>query len=124
MHYAILEIAGRQYMVKPGQVIEIDKLSLRSDDLKLPGEEKILLVDKVLLMVDKDKVEVGSPYLKQTLNFEVLGNIKKTKIRVATYKAKANYRKVKGQRREITQIKLVAKATEEKEAKKAVKNKS
>lgn len=107
MQFAIIEISGRQYLAKPGQIIEVDKLNLPSDDGKVSGEAKNLSVDKILLIADKDKLEVGKPYLKKTLNFEVVGNVKKPKIRVATYKAKANYRRVKGQRREVTKIRLL-----------------
>jgi len=98
MQYAIVEISGRQYLVRPGQVFEVDKL---------PEKETKLSVDKVLLTSDGTKLEVGKPYLKKTLEFEILETIKKPKIRVATYKAKANTRKVKGQRRQMTKIKLV-----------------
>lgn len=98
MQYMICQIGARQYLVKPGETIEVDKIA--SDD-------KTLKVDKVLLVVEDGKVEVGVPYLKKAFNFEILDNVKKPKIRVATYKAKANYRRVRGQRREVTRIKLV-----------------
>ena len=97
MDFAICEISGRQYLVKPGQIIEVDKLIVNG---------KILSVEKVLLLADKGGVRVGTPYLKETLELEVIGNVKKPKIRVATYHAKANYRRVKGQRREVTMLKL------------------
>lgn len=98
MQYVVFEINGRQYKTAPGQIIEVDKLNF--------GENKTLSVDKVLLKVSEGKVEIGKPYLNETLEFEVLGNIKKPKVRVAMYKAKANYRKVIGQKREMTQIRL------------------
>lgn len=97
MDYAICEILGRQYLVKPGQTIEVDKLTT----------DKTLLVDKVLLIVEKGKIELGKPYLDKILKFAVIETIKKPKIRVATYKAKANYRRVKGSRREVSRIKLI-----------------
>lgn len=98
MQYAVCEISGRQYLVKPGQTIEVDKLNT---------EDKTLSVEKVLLLVEGSEVKIGAPYLKENLSFEVLGNVKKAKVRVATFHAKANYRRVKGQRREMTRIKLV-----------------
>ncbi|MDO8498835.1 MAG: 50S ribosomal protein L21 [bacterium] len=98
MQYAVVQIGSRQYLAKPGEVIEVDKLST---------EGKTLLVDQVLLVVDGVKVEVGKPNLSKKLTFEVLGNIKKPKVRVATYKAKSNFRKVHGQKREMTRIRLV-----------------
>lgn len=97
MDFIIFQLGSRQYLIKPGQTIEVDKL---------PEGQKTLSLDKVLLEVSSGKVEVGKPYLNKTLNFEVLGSVKKEKVRVATYKAKANYRRVKGQRREMNRIKL------------------
>lgn len=102
--YAVLEISGRQYTIEPGQTIEVDKLNLDSGTLS---------VDKVLLMVDGDKVEVGNPYLKTKLDLEILGQAKGKKVRVAFYSPKANSRTVKGARRQVTSLKMA----EAKEAK-------
>lgn len=114
MQYAVFEISGRQYLVKPGQTIEVDKLST---------EDKTLSVEKVLLLVEDSEVKIGAPYLKENLSFEVLGNVKKAKVRVATFHAKANYRRVKGQRREVTLLKLAGEKLA-KPTKKAVKKTS
>lgn len=97
MQYSVIQIGSRQYKIEPGQVIEIDKLQ---------EEVKALPVEKILLMVDESKVSIGMPYLKEKMELEVLGNVKKNKIRVATYKAKANYRRVIGQRRQMTRVKI------------------
>lgn len=114
MNYAICQVGSRQYLVKPGQVIDVDKL---------PDNSKSLSVDKILLMVEDGKIEVGTPYLKKSLDFEVMGNTKGPKIRVATYKAKSNFRRVVGQRREVTRIKLMEKGLTEEKKVKAVKKK-
>lgn len=98
MDLGVIQIKSRQYLVKPGSIIEIDKLQ---------GDEKTLKLDQVLLTVEKGKVEIGKPYLKKSLTFEVLDNVQKPKIRVSVYKAKANFRKVRGQKREMSRIKLV-----------------
>lgn len=113
MRYSVVQISGRQYLVEPGKEVEVDRLEANQP----------LLVDKVLLLVDEGKVEVGRPYLNTVLNFEVLGNIQKPKIRVAKYKAKANYRKVIGQKREVTKVKWVEMVDIKKDSK-SVKNKA
>lgn len=100
-------------MVKPGQIIEVDKLDT---------EAKTLSVEKVLLLVEGSEVKVGTPYLKENLNFEILGNVKKAKVRVATFHAKANYRRVKGQRREVTRLKLAAEKPAKVEGEKVAKS--
>lgn len=97
MQYLVCEISGRQYLVKPGQSFKVDKLS--------PQER--FTCDKVLLEVNDDKINVGRPYLDQKAEFEVLGDVKQTKIRVAKFKAKSNYRKVTGMRAVKTEIRLV-----------------
>lgn len=96
INYLVVEISGRQYVVKPKQVVEVDGV---------PAGEKFKC-DKVLLKVSDEKVEVGSPYLDQSVTFAVLGEIKKKKVRVATYHAKANTRKVVGQRARKVQLML------------------
>lgn len=98
MQVSVCQIGGRQYLVKPGQVFEVDKIST---------DAKTITCDQVLLEVSGEKVEIGKPTLKKTLTFEVLGNVRKAKVRVAKFHAKANYRKVIGDRREMTRLMLV-----------------
>ena len=95
LRYAVVEIAGKQYKVSPDEKILVDFL----------GDVKNFECDKVLVWADDKKLTVGSPYLKEKLKFEILGT-EKEKIRVSKYKPKANYRKVKGSKKVMTQIKL------------------
>lgn len=97
MKYTVCEINGKQYLVRPNQEIEVDKLN----------EDSLLETNKVLLLVNDKMVQIGTPYLKQTLQFQILGKVKKDKIRVAKYHAKANYRRVLGSRAEVSKIKLL-----------------
>ncbi|MDO8429666.1 MAG: 50S ribosomal protein L21 [Candidatus Daviesbacteria bacterium] len=96
MNYLVCEINKKQYLVKPGQSFEIDKIA----------ETKSLVVDKVLLIASDDKVEIGTPYLDTKLTLEILGNINKPKVRVATYTAKSNRRRVIGEKRSVTKVQL------------------
>lgn len=95
LRYAVVEISGKQYKVSPDQKILVDFL----------GDVKNFECDKVLVWADDKKLQVGSPYLKEKLKFKVLGT-EKEKIRVSTYKPKANYRKVRGSKKVLSQIKL------------------
>ena len=54
--YAVIEVGAKQYSVVKGDVIKVEKLSAQDD-----GQ---VVLDKVLLVVHDDKVEVGTPYLK------------------------------------------------------------
>jgi ribosomal protein L21 len=98
MKYVVAEIAGKQVKIYPNKPFEID---LETDLKEIPS--------KVLLSVN-GKVEIGRPYLKDTVNLKVLETKLGEKIRVAKYHAKANYRRIKGHRKHVTKLVLEAKA--------------
>jgi len=96
--FAIVEISGHQY-----QVCEEDELLVDSLDNKVGDKIKL---DQILLKVF-DKVEIGQPYLeKKVIEAEIIDQIKGKKIRVATYKSKSRYRRVKGFRPHLTKLKI------------------
>lgn len=97
MKYAIIKAGGIQYQVSEGQEIDIFRL----DNEK--GES--VTFDNVLLIKEDDKVFVGQPLvLGAKVKGKVIDQILGEKIRVATYKAKSRYRKVKGHRDQYTRI--------------------
>lgn len=98
LNYLIVEIKGKQYKITPNQKVAVDYL----------GELKKLECETVLIKSEGEKLEVGAPYLKQKAVFEVLGDKKAAKIRVAKYHAKANTRKVKGFTKKLSLIQIAA----------------
>lgn len=78
---AVVKIGKSQYLVSEGQTIQVDRGTKPSD---------------VLMVVDNDKVEVGTPNLGYKVEIEKKEEIKGKKIRVATFKAKSRYRRVIG----------------------------
>lgn len=94
--YAVVEIAGRQYKITPETSILVNFL----------GEIKTFECEKVLLKFEEEKLEIGKPYLKDKFLFEVEEKSIRGKIRVATYKSKANTRRVKGSKPIYSRIKL------------------
>ena len=121
--YAIIESCGKQYKVAEGDVVFFEKLDAE--------EGKKVSFDKVVLVSDDKKVEVGAPYVKGVkVEGKVLANGKGKKIIVFKMKAKANYRRRYGHRQpytkvEITSIKTAAKkATAEKKETTAVAKKT
>lgn len=95
LKYAVVEISGKQYKVTPSETLVVDYL----------GDIKKFDCNKILLAAADGKLEIGKPYLKEKLTFEVLGS-EKRKIRVATYKAKVNYRRVIGAKNLRSVVKL------------------
>lgn len=97
--YAVAKIGGKQYKVSEGETLEIDRID------KNPGEK--IKFDQVLLLVDGSSVQIGQPILPGAkVVAEVLDQIKGDKIRVARFKAKVRYRRVKGFRPQLTRVKI------------------
>ncbi len=102
--YAIIEACGKQYKVTKGDVVFFEKLEAE--------EGKKVTFDKVILLSDEEKIEVGAPYVKGIkVEGKVISHGKGKKIIVFKYKAKKNYRRKQGHRQpytkvEITNIKL------------------
>jgi len=103
MDFAIIETGGKQYRVVPGEDLEVEKLETEKG--------KKVSFDKILLIKNGEKIEIGTPYLKgKVIEAEVIDQKKGKKIRVARFKAKSRYRKVLGHRQRITQVKIGKKA--------------
>ena len=104
--YAVIESCGKQYKVAEGDVVFFEKLDTE--------EGKKVTFDKVILVSDDKKVQVGNPYVKGIkVEGKVVSHGKGKKILVFKYKAKKNYRRTQGHRQpytkvEITNIKLPA----------------
>lgn len=99
MRYAVIRTGGKQYRVAEGDEIEVDKLEVEKG--------KPFTFDEVLLLVDEDKAKVGQPLVKGVkVKAKIVDQVKGKKIRVATYKAKARYRRVKGFRPLLTKVKI------------------
>lgn len=119
--YAIIEACGKQYKVAQGDVVFFEKLDNE--------EGKKVTFDKVILVSDDKKVQVGNPYVKGIkVEGKVVSHGKAKKILVYKYKAKKNYRRTQGHRQpytkvEITSVKTASekKATTKTEAKSEVK---
>lgn len=114
--YAIIESCGKQYKVAEGDVVFFEKLDTE--------EGKKVSFDKVVLVSDDKKVEVGAPYVKGVkVEGKVLANGKAKKIVVYKYKAKKNERRTQGHRQPYTKVEItsIKTAAEKKEAKAEVK---
>lgn len=99
MMFAIIETGGKQYKVAEGDSLKVEKLAI-------DGKSEVVF-DKVLLVADGDKVQIGAPYLegvKVTAKFEEEGRAKK--ITVIKYKAKSRYRIKQGHRQSFTKVKI------------------
>jgi len=97
--YAIIETGGKQYRVQEGDVIRVEKLNI--------ADGETVKFDKVLLVAEEGKLNVGKPYVDGAVVEGLVENQGKAKkIIVFKYKAKKDYRKKQGHRQPYTQIKI------------------
>lgn len=99
MDYAVIRTGGKQYVAKPGQVIQVELLEAE------PGENVVL--DDVLLTRVGDEVKVGQPRVEgAAVRAKVLGEIKGEKIVVFKQKRRKGYRNKTGHRQKYTRLQI------------------
>lgn len=96
MKYAVIKTGGKQYKVREGQTVELEKLKVEKN--------KPVEFDEVLLSVDQDKVKIGQPNLDEKVKGKVVDQVKGKKITVFKYKAKTGYRRKMGHRQNQTKV--------------------
>ena len=100
MKYAIVETGGKQYRADEGKTIEVD-LMLGTDI----GTQVIL--DKVLLVVDDDKVNVGTPAIKGAqIITTAVDHVKGPKVTIFKYQPKKRIRVKTGHRQYYTRLQI------------------
>ena len=96
---AIIKTGGKQYIVKPGDKLKIEKL------LKEVGEE--FTFPDVLLVEKSGKVEVGTPFVKAEVNAKVVSQGKGDKVIIYKYKPKKRESRKIGHRQPYTEIEIL-----------------
>jgi large subunit ribosomal protein L21 len=96
-NFAIIKTGGKQYLVKEGDQIEVEKLKGQK------GESVEL--NQVLLLHKNNETKIGTPYVA---NAKVVGKIVEQKRGdkkiIFRYHSKTRYRKLKGHRQFYTKL--------------------
>jgi len=95
---AIIKTGGKQYIVKPGDKLKVEKLEEKEG-------AKISFSD-VLLVEKNKKVEIGTPLVKAEVQAKVVSQGKGDKVIVFKYKAKKRYSRKIGHRQPYTEIEI------------------
>lgn len=99
--YAIIEACGRQYKVEEKEIVFFEKLE--------EDEGKKVTFDKVILLSNDGKVQVGNPYVNGVkVEGKVVSHGRGKKILVFKYKAKKNERKTRGHRQDYTKVEITS----------------
>jgi large subunit ribosomal protein L21 len=99
MSYAIIQTGGKQYRVSEGDVLSVEKLAVDA------GTETTF--NDVLLVVDGDKVNLGTPILSgASVKAEVVEQYKDDKVIAFKFKRRKGYHRTVGHRRQLTELKI------------------
>ncbi len=98
---AIVEIGGKQYTVKAGDVIDVDN---RNEEVGAKISVSPLLVAKE----DGSDVKVGAPVVEGAeVTLKVLENFRGKKVTVFKMKSKKRYSRTRGFRASLTKLEVV-----------------
>jgi large subunit ribosomal protein L21 len=97
---AVVKIGGKQYLVSENQEIVVDYFDKKE-------KEEILLETLAIFTDDGGELELNKDKIKEGVKAQIIEHGKGKKIRVAKFKAKVRYRKVKGFRPQLTKIKIL-----------------
>lgn len=100
MKFAVIETGGKQYTVKEGDIISIEKLEGISEGDNVD-------FSNVLLVAEGEDVTIGAPYIEGK---KVSGVLKESgkgkKIRVTRFKAKSRHRRTYGHRQPFMSVEI------------------
>lgn len=95
--FAVIKTGGKQYLVREGREVLVEKLE---------GEEKSKIEFKeVLILFDGKSVKLGKPLVAQAkVDAKIISQVKADKVTVFKMKAKKRYRKTQGHRQKMTKV--------------------
>ena len=100
MKKAVIKVGGKQFIVSEKETLLVDLLPQGTKELELDA----------LMLINGDKVEVGTPVVKGVkVSAKVVDElVKGEKIRVLRYKAKKRVHKENGHRQKYTKIEIAS----------------
>ena len=99
MKHAIFETGGKQYRVKEGDVVFIEKLDAQAEDK--------VKFDNVLAILDDGGSKIGDPMVTgAAVEASVVKNGKSKKVIVYKMRPKKGYRRKQGHRQPYTKVQI------------------
>ena len=100
MSYAVIKTGGKQYKVKSGEILKIEKLPDSKADTKIEFNE-------ILAYGDDKNLEVGSPFVKGAkVEAELIKNSKNRTILIFKKRRRQNSRRKNGHRQQYSMIRI------------------
>ena len=97
---AIISDRGRQYIVKEGDLVTIDRMEVTPN--------QAIEFDKVMSIIESDtKAQFGKPFLAGAkVSGKVVENKRDEKVLVFKFKRRKNYKRLRGHKQEYTIVKI------------------
>ena len=122
MSFAVIQTGGKQYRVKAGEILKIEKLELKKDSNRVE-------FDNILAYGDEKKTELGNPNIEGAkVEADLVKNGKNKTVLIFKKRRRQNSRRKNGHRQQYSLIKInkifnkdggiFAEASKEKEIKK------
>lgn len=97
--FAVIKTGGKQYVVRPGDRLKVEKIEGNPGDL--------VEIKEVLLVNSGDDLKIGTPLVESaTVTAEIIEQGRSPKIIVFKKKPKKGYKRKKGHRQYFTTIEI------------------
>lgn len=95
--YVIVDILGKQFMLKKGDIVHVPKL--------FGDIGSSILFNNILFSLKNNDLKIGFPLLKNIeVSAKILSQVKSDKVIVFKKKRRKGYKKLKGHRQNYTKI--------------------
>lgn len=99
--YAVIVSGGKQYRVKEGQTIQVEKL-----DSELGASIKF---DSILMISNGESLTIGAPYVNGgSVQAEVVSHGRGKKLKIIKMKRRKHHMKSMGHRQDYTELKITS----------------
>ncbi len=97
--YAVIATGGKQYRVREGDVLKLEKLDAQ------PGEQ--ITFDQVLMLGEGEQVRIGNPVLESgSVTAEVTEQGRGKKIEIIKFRRRKHHQKRTGHRQYYTEVRV------------------
>ena len=100
MSYAVIQTGGKQYKVKSGEILKIEKLPISKTDTKIEFKE-------ILAYGDNKDIEIGNPIVQGAkVEANLIKNSKNRTVLIFKKRRRQNSRRKNGHRQEYSMIRI------------------
>ncbi|CAL4321991.1 50S ribosomal protein L21 [Buchnera aphidicola (Pterocallis alni)] len=98
--YAIFAHSGKQYQVKEGETVRVEKINLE--------QGKKITFSEILMVIQTNQVFIGEPTVHNSyIHGYILKHGKHKKIKIFKFSRRKHYKKKQGHRQHFTDVKIV-----------------